>query len=591
MNNWLPLLLSFLLLPTMEQGAWAAGEEQADSCLTVKIEAERLPDLNIPRAGHQLFCAGGEYVVAGGHTRGFVPTPTAEYFRDGQWHVMQMVYNHDNGFSVVLNGGRSVLLAGGCSEAAGIGQTFMAEMYDPATHTFDGFTILDRKRTLASGLELDSGRVVVAGNWYHDDDIEMFDGQKTFTHIKDVSEQRSTPYIFRIAADDALIFGCLGNRVDTYCTPMADRLKGEPVSIPLFDTWKPMMVSQQRSAESFIGDASKAFYDYLFAVQDSTGQVAIAQIVNGEVSLLPTNCPVPMACRWGGIWYYSAVIADSQRGLAYLMGVDSDFRQHPEKGYRHYVLAIDYSQAKPGTPAQLALYYTDPLEDAPDFTPVLTDDGNLLMAGGLTAAQSNFYPSAHAYLLHVAVQQASLQEPVSGKSARWWWLAAAVGVLAVIAVILLMRKRRRPQQQDVPVETPQHDDAAECPEEAEAEPTETAAKELMGRINEMMERQKPYLSSEMKISDIADIFHVHRNDISACINSQAGCSFTQYVNRYRIGYAKELMRRQPDKKVSSVWMESGFGSEQTFFKTFRAETGMSPKEWIAQAIDSRFAKR
>jgi AraC-like DNA-binding protein len=29
-------------------------------------------------------------------------------------------------------------------------------------------------------------------------------------------------------------------------------------------------------------------------------------------------------------------------------------------------------------------------------------------------------------------------------------------------------------------------------------------------------------------------------------------------------------------------MEAGFGSEQTFFKTFRAATGISPKEWMAQ---------
>ena len=580
LNLWLIVLM--FISPLMATDVPTDGIPSG--CPLVRIEVECLPDLNIPRAGHQLFCTSGEYVVAGGHTNGFVPTPTAEYFHDGQWHLMQMVYNHDAGFSVMLNGGRCVLLAGGCSEAAGIGQTYMAEMYDPATHTFDGFTILDRKRTLASGMELDSGRVVVAGNWYHDDAIEMFDGRKNFTQIKEVSEHRSTPYIFRIAADDALIFGCLGNRVDTYSSSIADRLKGDPVNIPLFDIWKPMMVGQQRSADSFIGDASKAFYAYLFAVQDSTGQVAIAQIVNGEVSLLPTNRPVPMTCSWGAILYYSGVIADSQRGLAYLMGINSNFRQHPEKGCRHYVLAIDYSQAKPGTPAQLTLYHTDPLKDSPDFTPVLTDDGNLLMAGGLTTAQSNFYPSGHAYLLHVAVQQASLQEPLSSKSAHWLWLVAAVSMITGIAVILLMHKRRRPQLQDVPVETPPCDVST-------AEPSETAVKELMDRINELMEHQKPYLNSELKISDLADIFRVHRNDISACINSQAGCSFTQYVNRYRISYAKELMRRQPDKKVSSVGMESGFGSEQTFFKTFRAVTGMSPKEWISQAIDSRFAKR
>jgi AraC-like DNA-binding protein len=32
-------------------------------------------------------------------------------------------------------------------------------------------------------------------------------------------------------------------------------------------------------------------------------------------------------------------------------------------------------------------------------------------------------------------------------------------------------------------------------------------------------------------------------------------------------------------------MESGFGSEQTFFKTFRSATGLSPKEWYLQEND------
>ena len=50
----------------------------------VKLQLERLPDLNTPRAGHAVFCVNGELTVAGGHTNGFVPTPTAEYFKDGR---------------------------------------------------------------------------------------------------------------------------------------------------------------------------------------------------------------------------------------------------------------------------------------------------------------------------------------------------------------------------------------------------------------------------------------------------------------------------------------------------------------------------
>ena len=70
----------------------------------VKIEAERLPNLNVPRSSHALLYVNGEVVVIGGHTDGFVPTPTAEYFADGKWHLMfydldSCFYATDNCFS------------------------------------------------------------------------------------------------------------------------------------------------------------------------------------------------------------------------------------------------------------------------------------------------------------------------------------------------------------------------------------------------------------------------------------------------------------------------------------------------------------
>ena len=35
-------------------------------------------------------------------------------------------------------------------------------------------------------------------------------------------------------------------------------------------------------------------------------------------------------------------------------------------------------------------------------------------------------------------------------------------------------------------------------------------------------------------------------------------------------------------KVAAIVEQSGFTSESTFFRTFKAVTGLSPKEWLAQ---------
>lgn len=50
--------------------------------------------------------AGGEFTVFGGHTTGFVSTPTAEYYRCGKWHTVNMLYPHDAGFGTLKNSWR-----------------------------------------------------------------------------------------------------------------------------------------------------------------------------------------------------------------------------------------------------------------------------------------------------------------------------------------------------------------------------------------------------------------------------------------------------------------------------------------------------
>ena len=548
----LSLTIFGLLMATMPANAQAT--EQTDSfaleCPFIKVEAERLPDMNIPRAGHETFFVNGELVVAGGHTNGFVPTPTAEYYKDGKWNQMQMVYNHDFGFSVVLKSGK-VLLAGGCEQPIGIGQTHLAEFYDPQTHTFSGYASMQQKRTYASGLELDNGQVVIAGNWYHNDGIEVFDGNKSFTYTKDAAVERCHPYILRTSKDDAIIFGMQGTHNDTISL-VVDRLKGDTLHIPFFETWKPIRISQHRFAESFIGDESKGFYTYLIPVQDSLGQVAIAKVENGDFSILPTTCPIPMHSQWESILYNHPIVVDRHAGRAYMMGISSDFSSNPDKPHRLYFLCVDYTQALKGKPAPMTLYYTEPLMGVPDCPPVLDDKGNILITGGFLQ-NSNFTPSDAAYLIRFSQQKEASFWP--------WSLLAIVVFVSLIAYLIIYRKRHHSSQ------------------ETDNSPKSDTDNELMNRITLLMEEQKLFQKSDLKVSDVAAELGTNSRYISDCIKSCKDSSFTQFVNTCRVEYAMQLMRDYPDKKMIQVYMESGFSNETTFFRAFKAQTGLTPNEW------------
>ena len=188
---------TFLLVWVIAAVLSARAIDGSNACPTVRIVPERLPDMTMPRSGHSIFYVNGELTVAGGHTTNFVPTPTAEYYADGEWHAMTMAYTHDNGFAVVLQSGE-VIIGGGHTEPLGIGQTFMLERYTPKTHSFEGFGCLDRRRVLANGAQLADGRVIIAGNHYADDAIGCYDGQSQIQHLKNVVQGRSNPYILPV---------------------------------------------------------------------------------------------------------------------------------------------------------------------------------------------------------------------------------------------------------------------------------------------------------------------------------------------------------------------------------------------------------
>ncbi len=542
-------LLSMLL--TLQTAGAKPKSDSVNACPMVKIEAKQMPDLNIARAGHVLFYANDELTVAGGHTDGFVPSPTAEYLKEGEWHPLQMVYNHDNALAIVLRNGK-VLLAGGSSEPIGIGQTFLSELYDPKSHTFDGFNSMQHKRTLASALELDSGQVVIAGNWYHQDGIEVFDSRlRRFHYLRNVNTSRATPIILQTAPDDALIFGNNSYRGDTLHTAYAYQLKGDSIHIPLFDTWHPLHTCRNVSAIGKQGD-----YTYLFPVYNQEGQVAIATYQKGDFSLLSTSIPIPMKALNHVIEYNFNILVDQQSQRAYLLGCNQDFHKSPNNPIQYYILAIDYAQALKGKPAPLTLYYTQPITGAIDAPPLLTPEGDIVMAGGFLNG-SNFTPSKSVWLIPFG----TYEEKAETAKIPWAWLIPLVLLFVGWFFFLFIFREKESKQ-------PAANQDSGC---------NTL---LIERIRELVENKKLFLNSELKITDIADTLGIHRNIVSDAINSQTGFSFNQYISNYRVEHAKSLLRQDPNKKLSSISAESGFANEQSFFRTFKAITGKTPKEWI-----------
>lgn len=533
----------------------------------------------MPRAGHNTLFVNGEVVVVGGHTSGFLPITEAEYYRDGAWHPMASVYSHDHGFSLVMRSGR-VLLGGGHEKPLGIGQVHHVEWYDPVKHTFEGFGCLDTRRVFPQAAELNSGEVVISGNWYHVDNTELFDGDRAFTYGREVTLARSCPYIFPTSDGDALIFGRQDTVLNLYDFPTTvDRLRQAPTDVSLLATWQPrVMLQEHRPADCCIGNTESGAYAYLLNMANRDGEQGVVLVCDTAFTLLPLACPIPEEGPWGHISYFHNLLVDRRNSRGYMPGFDD--------GGRAYVLAVDYSSLMtaggavstaelPETGLPLTLYYTDTLENIGYSTPVITDKGNMVLAGGTII--DNFAPKSGVYQLCLG-EQPDTGGTLAGRRGTYLLLLAVLAIVATLG-ITWHRLRRRGTESDMEDDELLGDDA--WPGELSSDEREA----LMQRVVRAVEENRLFLQKDLKIADVATMLGTNRRYISESLTASRCRSFSQMVNAYRVEYAKQLLSDNPEKKISAVCVESGFSNETSFFRTFKSFTGMTPKEWVQQQSD------
>ena len=97
-------------------------------------------------------------------------------------------------------------------------------------------------------------------------------------------------------------------------------------------------------------------------------------------------------------------------------------------------------------------------------------------------------------------------------------------------------------------------------------------------LHRVFDEEKIFLNPRLTISLLAERLGTNRTYLSAYINQRLNVSFFEYVNRYRIDYAKRLLSSQ-EYKVEVVSSMCGFNSLSAFRRTFTAETGMTPGQY------------
>lgn len=101
------------------------------------------------------------------------------------------------------------------------------------------------------------------------------------------------------------------------------------------------------------------------------------------------------------------------------------------------------------------------------------------------------------------------------------------------------------------------------------------------KIKTHMETEKPYLDASLSIYNLAIQVDMSVKDLSVLINHKLNQHFFDFVNRYRIEQAMEMLR-DPDKAnltILEILYEVGFNSKSSFNTIFRKYTGTTPTEY------------
>ena len=78
-------------------------------------------------------------------------------------------------------------------------------------------------------------------------------------------------------------------------------------------------------------------------------------------------------------------------------------------------------------------------------------------------------------------------------------------------------------------------------EDSTSETSNKSGEELMARICEQVEQRKMYLDCSLKVADVAAVVGTNSRYVSESIRNYEGCTFTQFINRYRVEHAEQIL--------------------------------------------------
>ncbi len=121
--------------------------------------------------------------------------------------------------------------------------------------------------------------------------------------------------------------------------------------------------------------------------------------------------------------------------------------------------------------------------------------------------------------------------------------------------------------------------------------SESLSEALKLKLTSLMENERPYLESNIRLDDIANQLNISRHHASQIINEHFQLNFNDFINRYRIEDAIKILERDSlPYSVKEIVYQVGFNNTVSFYKAFKKHTGITPTDYRKEFM-SKQSKR
>lgn len=103
-------------------------------------------------------------------------------------------------------------------------------------------------------------------------------------------------------------------------------------------------------------------------------------------------------------------------------------------------------------------------------------------------------------------------------------------------------------------------------------------------VSQVMNYVNLHYSEPLSLEMLAEQFYVSKYHLSHEFNRQVGTSVYQYIQKKRLLIARQLLSQ--GKKPNEVYNQCGFNDYTGFYRAFKAEYGLSPREYALSVRSS-----